>query len=184
MPAISSVMGALKYLPASLARQALAKANPKFNSYFSKALSYGIDADRALSYLTDRFESDSQRDYRQGLEKGAANQTLRPDEMVSRSQMKNQEIPGNALRKVAAIGLGGALGYEPNQEISQDEDQQVNQIGQNPQNPQNPPNSPMTQQEGLKRYYSARGQPQSDQMNINENPDASLIAALEKILKM
>lgn len=106
----AAISGALKYLPATLARKALTKINPKFDSFFAQALTYGVDADRALEYLAQRFESEPQRDYKEQLERGAANQTLRPDEMVSRSQIGNAAIPGKVLRGAASVALGGGLG--------------------------------------------------------------------------
>jgi hypothetical protein len=105
----ASIFGALKYLPATLARKVLTKVNPSFENYFSKAISYGIDANRALDYVIDRFESSAQKDHKNALEKGAANKSLRPDEMVSRSEIGNAELPGKALKGALAFGLGGAL---------------------------------------------------------------------------
>ena len=110
MNPLGAVMGALKFMPASLARQALEKVNPGFKNYFSKALAYGVDANRALDFLSERFESDAQKEHRNQLDKGAANQTLRPDEMVSRSQMQNADIPGKLLKTGLSAVTGGLLG--------------------------------------------------------------------------
>jgi hypothetical protein len=107
---MNSIFGALKYIPATVARKALEKVNPGFKSYFSSALSYGVDADRALEYLTDRLESESQKATKREFAQGEANQTLRPDEQASKSQIANAEIPGRILRGAAAIGLGAGLG--------------------------------------------------------------------------
>lgn len=107
---IAVVLAGLRYLPASLGVKALQKVNPKFKNYFANAAAYGYDATKALEYLSGRFESDSQKDYKNQLDQGAANNTLRPDEAMSRSEMSNQSMPGKALR--AGIGLltGGLLG--------------------------------------------------------------------------
>ena len=106
----AAILGALKFLPASLARKALSKVNPGFDTFFSRALSYGIDADRAIEYLSDRFQSDAQKSHQNQLDRGAANQTLRPDEAVSRSEMSNAAIPGKILKGAASLAIGGGLG--------------------------------------------------------------------------
>lgn len=105
----SAIFGALRYLPAKLARQALVKVNPKFNNYFTNALAYGVDTNRALDFLLDRFESDAQKNYKNSLEQGAAANTLRPDEAVSRSEMNNSAIPGKILKGAASLALGAGL---------------------------------------------------------------------------
>lgn len=110
MNPVSAIMGVLGKIPASTARAALGKVDPRFNGYFSKAISYGIDANRAIDYLSERFESDSQKQYKRNLEQGAANKTLRPDEMVSRSEMNNASIPGKIVKTAAASGAGALAG--------------------------------------------------------------------------
>jgi hypothetical protein len=117
----SAILGALKYLPASMAQKALVKVNPSFGGYFSKALSYGVDANRALDYLLERFESDSQRDYKRQLEQGAAQGTLRPDEKVSRSEMANAALPAKVLKAGASALIGGGLGFGKEQVPAQQE---------------------------------------------------------------
>ncbi len=107
---MSAIMGAIRHIPASLAQKALSKVDKRFSNYFAKSAAYGIDATRALDYLSERFESDKQREYKDQLEKGAKNNTLRPDEMVSRSEISNSEMPGRALRTAAGFAAGGALG--------------------------------------------------------------------------
>ena len=107
---IAGVIGGLKFLPASLGVKALQKVNPKFKNYFANAAAYGIDANRALDFIVERFESQSQRDYKDQLQKGASSNTLRPDEQVSRSNIRNAEMPLNALKGAASIGIGAALG--------------------------------------------------------------------------
>ena len=136
MSAISSVFGALKYVPATVARKALEKVNPGFKNYFSSALSYGIDANRALDYISDRFESSAQRDYKEKLEQGARAETLRPDEKASRSQIKNAEMPGKLLRGAAAIGGAALAGGLPSgiaqaaQSVSNEQPEHVPGLGQ------------------------------------------------------
>lgn len=106
----TSILGVLKYLPASLARKALVKVNPGFENYFSKALSFGVDANRALDYLIEKFESGASKDFKHQQESRAAEGTLRPDEMATRSQMGNAALPGRILKGGAAALLGGSLG--------------------------------------------------------------------------
>lgn len=110
MDAIKSILGAASYVPATITRKALEKINPAFGKYFSRAVSYGIDSNRALDYLTDRMETESQRGYKSDLEKGAATKTLRPDEMVSRSRISASEMPGKVAKTALSFGSGVALG--------------------------------------------------------------------------
>jgi hypothetical protein len=113
---MNALMGAAKYLPASVLRGALGKYDKRFNQFFSRAAAYGVDVNRAIDYLSDRFDNETQKNYSENLEKGAANQTLRPDEMVSRSQMSNQAIPGKVLKTAGSIALGGMLGSNTQEE--------------------------------------------------------------------
>lgn len=142
---MSAVLGALKYLPASLGVKALQKINPKFKNYFANALSYGVDANRAMDYLTERFSSDSQNDYKNQLEEGASKGTLRPDEAVSRSQMNNAGVPLKALKTAASFAIGGSLGR-----MGEEEDQQSKQ----------PPPPPSTQPPPIPAQKQTRTQPQ------------------------
>lgn len=103
---MNSILGALKYIPASVAQKALGKFNPKFNNYFTEALSYGIDATRALDFLSERFGNPNQKEYENNLNSEGA----RPDEMVSRSQRANQKIPGKIVRSAIGIGAGALAG--------------------------------------------------------------------------
>ena len=110
MNPVSAVMGALKYMPASVARKALEKVSPKFGNFFSRATAYGFDTDRLIEGISDKFKSGSDKDYENQLAKGGANQTLRPDEMASRSAMENRAIPGKIARSGIALAAGGLLG--------------------------------------------------------------------------
>lgn len=106
---MSSVINALKYLPASLGLKALEKVNPKFKNYFSEAASYGIDATRALNYLSERFDNPSNTAFKGELEKGEAQGTLRPDERTAKQMIGNSELPGKVVRGAAGLALGGSL---------------------------------------------------------------------------
>jgi hypothetical protein len=160
---MSAIFGALKYLPASLGVKALQKVNPKFKNYFANALAYGVDANRAMDYLTERFSSDSQNDYQNQLEKGASQGTLRPDEAVSRSQMKNASMPLRALKTAGSFAIGAGLGSQGEEE-SQEQGMQ-----KPPPPPRTPPAIPaekqartgpqMRQQEKLRSAAQASGNP-------------------------
>ena len=109
---MSAILGALKYIPASTARKALEKVNPGFKNYFAKSAAYGLDINRAVDYLADRFQSESQKAHKQHLERGEANRTLRPDEMASKSQIENAELPFKAAKTALSFVGGGLLGRE------------------------------------------------------------------------
>ena len=190
----SAIMGVLKYLPASVARKALTKVNPNFEGFFSKALSYGIDANRAIDYLSDRFTSEAQKDHERQLERGSVNNTLRPDEKVSRSEMSNASIPGKILKGAASLAIGGGLGMGGNKSAPQPQ-----QMAQEPIEPQE-----MQRQEALQKF-NKKVRPKKPKSELNpqalkeqfqqeygEQPeqsqgddvDQALLAAFEKILSM
>lgn len=123
---MTTILGALRYLPATLALKALERVSPKFKNYFATAAAYGIDANRALSYLTDRFESGSQRSYKAQLEAGAANGTLRPDEAASRANIANKELPAKVLKTGLSFAAGGLLGGNGEQEQPQEKTTEPN----------------------------------------------------------
>jgi len=106
----AAIFNALKYLPASIAQKALVKVDPKFGKYFAKSLAYGIDANRALDYLSDRFQSSSQKNYQQRLDQRESQGLLRPDEKVSKGQLEREAIPGKVAKTLAAFGTGGLIG--------------------------------------------------------------------------
>lgn len=109
--ALQAVMAGLKYIPASLGMKALTRINPKFKNFFTEAASYGIDTNRAIDYLTDRFSNPSTQQFEGQLEQGANQGTLRPDEMAARSEISNANIPSKLLKGAASFGGAGlALG--------------------------------------------------------------------------
>jgi hypothetical protein len=116
---INAILGAASYVPATIIQKALGKLDPRFNGYFSKALSYGIDIDRSVNYLADKFEDDSTKNYKYRLKEKGAIGTLRPDQAVSKSQIENSEIPGKALKAIASYGTGAALALPGKQEKQQ-----------------------------------------------------------------
>jgi hypothetical protein len=157
----AAIFGALKYLPASVARQALVKFNPSFGKFFSKAVSYGLDANSALDYLMDRFEGDSQKDYKNQLRQGAAQGTLRPDEAVSRSQMNNEAIPGKILKTGLAAAIGGGIGGfgegENEAQSLTPEDQRQAALAQfNERLKKKPPSSPLSREELLSQFEQSQ----------------------------
>lgn len=103
----SAIFNALKYIPASVGIKALEKYNPKFKNYFAKVAAYGLDTNRALDYLSDRFGGSTGQNYKEELAQGEKQGTLRPDELASKSNLENREIPGKLLR--SALSLGGGL---------------------------------------------------------------------------
>lgn len=125
---MTALLGALKYIPASTARKALEKVNPGFKNYFAKSAAYGLDINHALDYLTDRFQSESQRAHKQHLEQGERNKTLRPDEAASKAQIDNAEIPLRALKSAASFAGGGLLGGQ-GREQPQQEEQEIPENG-------------------------------------------------------
>lgn len=159
---LGAIFGALKYVPATVARKALEKVNPKFKNYFSTSVAYGLDANRALDYLSDRFQSDAQRSHKQQLEQGAANNTLRPDEMVSRSQLKNAEMPANVLKSALAFGGAGALTGRESQQPPTEESASPGKGAAAPS--QNTPAAP--QGEDLISFLEGYSKPLARQMHM------------------
>lgn len=152
------ILGALKYLPASVARKALEKVSPKFGDYFARAAAFGVDVNRAVDFLSDRFQSDSQKQYKEQLQRGAQNNTLRPDEMLSRSEMRNQALPAKFLKTVGSFATGAVLGSnkEKNLPTIQEEKNTDNTNQEKKASIIQPKNA----QEAV-RQYNARQKPQS-----------------------
>lgn len=164
----AAIFGALKYLPKSVARQSLEKYNPAFKSYFSKALAYGFDAGSAIDYLSDRFETDQQREYQEKLEKGAANNTLRPDEQVSRSTIGNQKGVEKLARNGLAIATGGLLGARGEQGQREPELQQA-EAPYSQQSPGRVGYSPRQQLEDQR--FASMGQSSPGTINVPPTPE-------------
>lgn len=110
---MSAILNVLKYIPASTARKALEKVNPGFKNYFAKSAAYGLDINRAIDFLSDRFQSESQKSHKAHLAQGKANRTLRPDELASKAQIENAEMPLRAAKTAASLVGGALLGREP-----------------------------------------------------------------------
>lgn len=124
---IAPILNAAKYIPSSMVLQGLAKINPKFKNFFTEAATYGYDATKALDYLSSKFSSSGEEQFKRQLEEGAQQNTLRPDEASSLSQIRGQEMPGKILR--GALGYGGAAisglqGSSSSQDQSQGQQQQ------------------------------------------------------------
>ena len=108
----SLLFSGLKQFPVAAARKALGKINPLFNSYFSKALTYGYSANQAMDYLNDRFSSSSNKDYENQLESSARNGSIRPDEDVNRTELNREKIPGKIARTAITAATGLSLGSD------------------------------------------------------------------------
>lgn len=190
---IPGLFGGLKYLPASLGIKALQKINPKFKNFFASAAAYGIDTNRALNYLTDRFESDSQRAYKNQLDRADSQGSIRPDEAASRAQISNQEIPGRVLKSAASIISGGLLGGG-----GEDEEQEENKL-QGPHIPSmdqlQAPNVPQNPRvEATRAYNERQKKKRTMQQQLEEDVqrqskpeysiDDQLLLAMQNILKM
>lgn len=180
----AGIFGALKYMPATLARKALVKVHPSLGNYFSRAVTYGVDANRALDYLIEKFESDSQKDHKRRLEQGAQQGTLRPDEMVSRSEMKNAAIPGKILKGAASLAIGGGLGRageeQPQEQMSPQlskEDQRVAALAQfNERLKKKRPASELSREELIAQFQQA----QQDQ-GRGQQGKAALLQTMQEI---
>lgn len=115
---VAPILNAAKFLPASLTIKALEKFSPKFKNYFARVAAYGLDTNRALDWVTDRFRNEQGANFEGELESGAQRGTLRPDEMVARQQINQSKIPGKVVRSLASLG-GGFLGAQAGQEEEQ-----------------------------------------------------------------
>ena len=107
---IQAILGALKYIPASVAQKALIKKNPKFKNFFASALSYGIDANRALDYLSHRFGDQGGEDYEDVLMSRQSEGMIRPDESASLRNIATSKLPYKAAKTGAALATGGLVG--------------------------------------------------------------------------
>jgi hypothetical protein len=104
---LSKILGGIKYLPASAGIKVLEKVHPMFKNYFSKVTAYGLDASRALDYLSSRFSNSGE--FEQSLASRNPDQ-LRSDERIAMNEIAASKAPGKALRNVAALGTGLSLG--------------------------------------------------------------------------
>lgn len=182
-------MNALKFLPASVGIKALEKYNPKFGKYFAKIAAYGLDTNRALDFLKDRFEQESTGNFKSQLEQRAGRGSLRPDEMAAQTAISNSEIPGKIGRSVASLA-GGLIGAGGEETPAQQEEQ-------TPQQMQRQPN----QQQAVQQYnemikkrklidqmqqefeqtYGGAGRPMQPQ--ANQQPSGQGISKLQETLE-
>lgn len=102
MSKYEQVIQGLKHVPASIGIKALEKLDPRFKNFFTSALSYGLDANRAFDYLIDRFGGGKP-------EQNFQSKQLRPDEQVAKNEIEASGIPARLVKSGAALGLG-ALG--------------------------------------------------------------------------
>jgi len=177
---IPSMIGAVKYLPASLGVKFLEKLNPKFKNYFTTAASYGFDANRALDYVKDRFENEASKTFKGQLQQGAQAGTLRPDEKSAKRQIENAELPGKVARSAAAFGgaaLAGGLPALAGQAASQlsdlGEGEHVPGLGQYqgehvPRNPREEAYKSMKKKKGLAGQMEEDFERQYGQQTSNE----------------
>lgn len=105
---VPSILNVVKSMGPALVMKGLAKINPKFKNFFTEAATYGYGTDQALDYLQKRFSPKS--DFQDGLEQRESQGNARPDEGAALAQIKNQQIPGKALRVGAAYGGAGLMG--------------------------------------------------------------------------
>jgi hypothetical protein len=138
---VPAIFGALKYIPASVGVKALEKLSPMFKNYFSRVAAYGLDTNRALDYLKDRFENEASQDFQSQLNQGEQAGTLRPDEKAAKSQISNAKAPGKIARTIASLG-GGLIGASAGQGKA---DQGVTKT-----------NEPMTKPEEISKVLSPR----------------------------
>lgn len=115
-PAIlSKILGGLKYVPASLGIKVLEKAHPMFKNYFANVTAYGLDASKALDYVTERFSNPSE--YEESLKSRNPDQ-LRTDERIAKNEIATSKAPGKLLRNAASLATG--LSLAPSEEKPQD----------------------------------------------------------------
>lgn len=141
----SAIFQALKIVPASVGVKYLEKYSPVFKNYFAKVAAYGLDTNRALDYLKDRFSNEATENFKSQLEQGERKGTLRPDEMAAKTQISNAEIPGQVLRGAASLA-GGFIGSGASREEEQPEEAQAQQQMQQQAQPQPQAQAPQRQQ--------------------------------------
>lgn len=165
--ALQAVLQGLKYIPASLGVKALSKVNPKFKNFFTEAASYGVDTNRAISYLTDRFSNPNNQQFEQGLAQRGAQGQLRPDEMAAQTDISNSRIPGRALKGIASFagaGIGGS-----GSESDQQPDQQAQGQSQQAEQP--------VGVQGFIAQHPELGAFMDKQINEGKSPDQAALAA-------
>lgn len=164
--ALQAVLQGLKYIPASLGMKALSKVNPKFKNFFTEAASYGIDTNRAISYLTDRFSNQNNQQFEQGLAQRGAQGQLRPDEMAAQTDISNSRIPGRIAKGIASFGGAGLASSFGDSDQQQDQPQDQSQQPQQPGGVQN-----------FIAQHPELGAFMDSQINQGKSPDQAAMAA-------
>lgn len=97
-------------LPVGLALKGLENADPKLKNFIGYATSAGYASDQIMDFIRERFENPKSRETKNKLEQRQQQGNLRPDEMASLQEINASQLPGRALQKGLATGIGLAAG--------------------------------------------------------------------------
>lgn len=103
----AAILNVLKLIPASTAVKALSKVDKRFKNYFASAAAYGLDVNRAVDFVSDRFSQDNE----EGRIQKKPAPTLEEKTALQNIQT-SQRIPRN-LKTAASFAAGGLLGETP-----------------------------------------------------------------------
>jgi hypothetical protein len=106
----AAIFNALKFVPAGTAVKMLGKFDPRFKSYFAKVAADGLDINRAIDYVQQKFGNQNSQQNEDQLERGSQQGTLRPDEEISRQEIQRSRTPTNVLKNAVGFGTAAALG--------------------------------------------------------------------------
>jgi len=106
----AAILNVLKLIPASTAVKALSKVDKRFKNYFASAAAYGLDVNRAVDFVSDRFSQDNE----EGRIQKKPAPTLEEKTALQNIQT-SQRIPRN-LKTAASFAAGGLLGETPEEE--------------------------------------------------------------------
>ena len=152
-----------KALPMGIASQGLSKIDPRIKNFIQSSLAAGYTMDTVLDFVRDKFQGESSKKIKAGLEQRESSRRARPDERSALASIRQSSEPGDILQTGVGIatGLGaGMLGMgegQPQQqqavqpsEVMPAEDQS-RMLGQQQQMQQlqgPPAEQPMQQPEG------------------------------------
>jgi len=103
----AAIMNVLRLIPASVAVKALGKVDKRLQSFFANAAAYGLDVNRAVDFVADRFAHDTEE------ERLRNKQAPTPEEALDLQGIERAKAPGRALKTAASFAIGSQLAGAP-----------------------------------------------------------------------